>query len=370
MNNTNQTFKKPSQFRAYVAMSLYSFRAQTRNKATFAFGFLFPVVFISVFGLIGNATQKVTIGVPANTDQNNPIVQTIAKQSFVTIDNEPEMALETKLRQGKIGGILLVTPKENTPPSYNVQLLTSTASPQQTASVQTLVKSVVDQTNLQLSGVTSPPVSLTQGQVAGRQTRYIDFALPGQIGFALLGTAIFGTVFGLIFLKKSLVLKRMFATPVKPLTILLAQGTSRLIMALLQTILILGLGVIVFKFYLPHGIVTFAEMLLLSALGLIAFLGFGFLMAGLANDENSANPLVNLVTLPQLLLSGTFFPTDNLPTWIQPIANNLPLSYLNIALRKITTEGGTLIDALPYIAGLLLWGAVMYILAAWTFKWE
>ncbi len=162
----------------------------------------------------------------------------------------------------------------------------------------------------------------------------------------------------------------MFATPTKALTILLAQGTSRLIVALAQTILILIVGVLVFKFYLPHGILTFFELVAISAFGLIAFLGFGYLIAGLSNDENAASPLTNLVTLPQFLLSGTFFSTDVLPKWIQPIANNLPLSYFNSAVRKITTEGGDFQQALPYLFGLLLWGVVMYILASRTFKWQ
>ena len=68
------------------------------------------------------------------------------------------------------------------------------------------------------------------------------------------------------------------------------------------------------------------------------------------NDENAANPLVNLITLPQFLLAGTFFPIDNLPTWIAPIANNLPLSYFNTAVRKITTEGGSFTDTFPYLS--------------------
>jgi ABC-2 type transport system permease protein len=206
-------------------------------------------------------------------------------------------------------------------------------------------------------------------EITGRKSRYIDFALPGQIGFSLLSTAIFGTVFGLIFLKKSLVLKRMFSTPTHPLTILIAQGASRLILAMMQTVLILAVGILVFKFYLPHGFITLIELLVISVFGLVAFLGFGYFMAGLANDENSAGPLVNLVTLPQFLLSGTFFPTESLPTWLQPIAQNLPLSYFNTAVRMVTTEGQTLIQALPYMGGLLVWGVIMYLLAAKTFKW-
>lgn len=366
----NKQFRKPNQLRAFYTLTWYTFRAMTRNPATFAFGFIFPIVFISIFGLIGNSGQKITIGIPPTTNQNNPIVPAVEKQSFVKIEEKDEDTLETRLRQGRIAGILHVDKQSTNPPVYTVDVVTSTANPQDAASLRSLIRGIVDQTNLRLSGIVSPPVTLKQEEVSGRQFRYIDFALPGQIGFSLLSTAIFGTVFGLIYLKKALVLKRMFSTPTKPLTILLAQGTSRLIMAMLQTLLILGVGVAVFKFYLPHGILTFLEMMVLSAIGLVAFLGFGYFMAGLANDENSAGPLVNLITLPQFLLSGTFFSTDNLPTWLQPIANNLPLSYFNIAIRKITTEGGSLIETWPYMLGLLAWGIFMYVLAARTFRWE
>lgn len=365
----NKSTKKPSQSRAFVSLAWYAFRAQTRNPATFAFGFIFPIVFISIFGLIGNSSTKLSIGIPHSSDTTNPIVQTLEKQSFVQVKKGDQVLLEKQLKQGKLAGIVRVDRKsgEN---NYKVRLVASNASPLEASSVRSLLEGIVDKTNLQLAGITNPSITLEQKQVEGRVSRYIDFALPGQIGFSLLSTAIFGTVFGLIYLKKALVLKRMFATPTKPLTILLAQGASRLVVALIQTLLIIGIGVIVFKFFLPHGFITFLELLILSTVGLVAFLGFGYFMAGLANDENAAGPLVNLVTLPQFLLSGTFFSTENLPLWLQPVANNLPLSYFNIAVRKVTTEGGTLIETWPYMLGLLIWGALMYLLAAKTFKWE
>lgn len=359
--------KKPNQIRAFVSLAKYSFRAQTRNPATFFFGFIFPIVFISIFGLIGGGGQKLTIGISTSSDQNNPVIGALKHQRFVTLSQDSDVLLENKLKQGKLSGIISVT-KEGRG-ALTVHLKTSIANPQEGGSVSSLVRSIVNQTNLQLSGIKNPPVIVRQTEVTGRQFRYIDFALPGQIGFSLLSTAIFGTVFGLIYLKKSLVFKRMFATPTQPLTILLAQGMSRLIIALLQTLLILLIGVIVFQFYLPHGIITFIELIGLSAIGLVAFLGFGYFFAGLASDENSAGPLVNLVTLPQFLLSGTFFPTENLPAWLQPVANNLPLSYFNQAIRQITTEGGSAQATLPYMIGLIAWGIVMYLLAAKTFRW-
>lgn len=364
----SKTFRKPGQWRAYLLLTYSSLRAQTRNPATFAFGFIFPIVFISIFGLIGGGSSKVSLGVPPQDESNSTIIQALEKQSsFITIEKGDYASLETKLKQGKIAGIIQVTRNGQT---EMVDLTTSSANAIQTAQAQSVIKGIVDQTNLRESGIINPPITLSQKEVSGRQVRYIDFALPGQIGFSILSTAIFGTVFGLIYLKKALVLKRMFATPTKALTILLAQGTSRLIMTLVQTILILLVGVLVFKFYLPHGIITLIELIVLTSFGLVAFLGFGYFIAGFANDENSASPLTNLITLPQFLLSGTFFSTDVLPKWLTPIANNLPLSYLNTAIRHVTTEGGSLIETWPYLVGLSAWGVIMYLLAARTFKWE
>lgn len=367
---SKQQFKKPGQWKAYLALTWYAFRAQTRNPASFFFGFIFPLVFISIFGLIGNSSAKITVGIPTTSDQTNPVVQVLKKQQFVDLQSGSTQDLSKELIQGKIAGIVTVQKSTNPKQKYTVVVTTSGANPQNASTIQGLVSGVVDKANLSLSGITTPPISYTQKEVSGRTQRYIDFALPGQLGFSILSTAIFGTVFGLIFLKKALILKRMFATPTRALTILLSQGTSRLIVALAQTILILLVGVLVFKFYLPQGILTFLELTAISAFGLIAFLGFGYLIAGLSNDENAASPLTNLITLPQFLLSGTFFPTDALPKWVQPIANNLPLSYFNAAVRKITTEGGNFHSTIPYLIGLSIWGIIMYVIAARTFKWE
>ncbi len=363
--------KPVSQLRAYATIAWYTFLASARSRGTFIFGFIFPIVFIGIFGLIGGSGQKYNVGL-VKTDQfaQTPVYQALSGNPAFNFKDQPEPELEKQLKLGKIDGIIKGDVISVDPPKYSVTTITTSGNPMGAAAVSTIVSGIVDKFNLQLAGVAEPPISLNNMEISGRKFRFIDFALPGQIGFSILSTAIFSTVFGFIALKRMLVLKRMFATPTRPITILLAQASSRLVFALLQTALILIVGVLVFHFYLPHGWVTFFEMLLLSTIGLIAFLGFGFFIAGLANDENAAGPLVNLITLPQFLLSGTFFSTESFPNWLQPIANNLPLSYFNIAARKIATEGASMVEVLPYLVGILAWGAVMYFLATRTFKWE
>ena len=80
----SKQFRKPGQWKAYLWLTYSSLRAQTRNPATFFFGFIFPIVFISIFGVIGGGTPKVTIGIPSNIDQNNPIVQVLKNSQAIS----------------------------------------------------------------------------------------------------------------------------------------------------------------------------------------------------------------------------------------------------------------------------------------------
>src|SRR5262249_50109936 len=186
----------------------------------------------------------------------------------------------------------------------------------------------------------------------------------------LLSIAIFGTAFGFVVLKRTLVLKRIFATPSRPRRLVLGEGAARLVIAAAQVIVILLVGVFFFSFHLANGVTTFLEMLALCLFGLIVFLGMGLIIAGNFNNENSMGPVVNLITFPQFLPSAALFSTSSSPDWLQPIANNLPLSYLNVALRQIASDGATLWDVRGQILGLLIWGVISYVIAIVTFKWE
>lgn len=355
--------KSPNQLRPLLAIAFYSFKALFRNKATVFFGFAFPLMFIGVFGLFGNQSLNITIGIPEN-QQKGSVYESLSSIEAVTINSSAVKDLRSKLSQGRIGGILDL--EDPAAP----KLFVSQADPAQSAAVSNLVNGVVDKLNLKIAKIDKPAIKLKTQEISGRAFRFIDFFLPGMIGFALLTTSITSISFGLIFLKKTLVLKRIFATPTKGLTILLGQGIARMGMVLLQTIVIVFVGVFALKFTLIHGPLTLLLILILSVIGLFSFLGFGLFVAGVANDENTAAPLANMIVLPQFLVAGTFFPIDSLPGWIQPIVNLLPLAFFNTAMRKITVEGLSFDHLLPQLIGLAVWALVAYIAASITFKWE
>ena len=361
-DQVGSTIRAPSQIRPMLAIAFYSFKALVRNKATLFFGFAFPLFFIAAFGLVGESGLSVTLGIP-DDDQKGSVYESLLSINVVNIESGTEEDLRTKLSQGRLGGVLLIDGREP-------KLYTSQANPQQSAAVTSLVSGVVDKLNLSLSGVKDPPIDLAIEEVSGRSFTFIDFFLPGMIGFALLTTAVTSVGFGLVFLKKALVLKRLSATPIRGYTILLGQGISRLVFVLAQTLVIVFVGVLVFNFTLINGVVTLAYILILSIIGLMAFLGFGIFVAGIASDENTVAPLANLFVLPQFLVAGTFFPIDVLPNWIQPFVSTLPLAFFNTAIRKITVEGLGLESTIPQLAGLAIWAVVAYFAASRTFRWE
>jgi ABC-2 type transport system permease protein len=111
-------------------------------------------------------------------------------------------------------------------------------------------------------------------------------------------------------------------------------------------------------------------MLILAAFGLVIFMGFGFIISGIAKNESTIPPLSNIITLPQFLLSGTFFATTAFPGWLQGISNALPLTYLNQAMRNVAFEGASLADVSHQLLILGIWFIGIYAVAVKTFKWE
>jgi ABC-2 type transport system permease protein len=244
------------------------------------------------------------------------------------------------LEKGRIDATLFI--KDNgieAMPRYSVFVETSTASPERGNIFKSVLKNIFYTLNEALLTDVPTMAELRETQISVRQYKTIDFILPGQLGFSLLSTGVFGTAFVFLSLRQTLVIKRFFATPIKRQFIVLGEALSRLIFALASALIIILIGHFAFGFTLIYGFITVLNMLVLSALGLIVFMGFGFVVSGVAKNENAVPPIANIITLPQFLLSGTFFPITAFPSWLQPICKMLPLTYLNDAMRKVAFEG-------------------------------
>ena len=355
-----------------LAISRASFRSITRSPSAVVFTLIFPLIFILVFGFIGSDGIHLDVGVSSKSDKQNPIyyrAHYIPSIGLIESMSDDEQLKE--LTKGKLDAILTIVPvSSDSAKSYIVELQTSTASMERGIIARSMFEHLIDKSNLEAAKVMHPMAELREKTVKGREYKTIDFILPGQLGFSLLSSGVFGTAFVFYNLRQTLVIKRFFATPIRKPYIVLGEALSRLVFSLLGAMFLILIGYFAFGFTLIHGFTTFLTMLLLSALGLIVFMGFGFVVSGIAKSESTIPPLANIVTLPQFLLSGTFFGIEAFPSWLQPICKVLPLTYLNDAMRKVAFEGASLPEIYLQVLIILAWGVGIYALAVKVFRWE
>jgi ABC-2 type transport system permease protein len=366
--------KKYSQFRAMLAITRASLRAIFRSPSAVIFSFAFPLIFIIVFGFIGGGGRmSVRVAFDKQTDTTSDMYRAVSGMEGIKLVAGDEQQLKNDLAKGRLHAIIQLRKTGETAPAYTIRLVSSDAvNPQNIQMLRSLLEALITNMNRQIfhGSPTYATISNDIETVPGRIYRSIDFILPGQLGFSLLSAGVFGVAFIFFNLRQTLVLKRFFATPIKRSYILFGEAISRVVFQLTTAVIILLIGHFAFNFTLINGLTTFLELLVLSFMGLAVFMGFGFVVSGLAKNESSIPPFANLFTLPQFLLAGTFFPIDNFPSWLQPLCKILPLTHLNDAMRNVAFEGARLADCGRQLGVLAIWGLVAYAIAIKVFKWE
>nr|WP_294894778.1 ABC transporter permease [uncultured Pedobacter sp.] len=362
--------KRYSNTKATLAIARASFKSILRSPSAVVFSLLFPLVFIVVFGFIGGGGLTVDVGVAKSNDSDNPIFKALQNVKMVHLINDDEQQMKQDLDKGRIDAILNIKKNQTGEPAFSVNVAYTDASKEKGNVFKSILNNIISPLNTKANPGPPPVAEIKETTIKGREYKSIDFILPGQLGFALLSTGVFGTAFVFISLRLTLVIKRFFATPVKKASIVLGEAIARIVFALFTALFIIVGGHYAFGFTLINGFTTVVNMLILSTIGLIVFLGFGLAVSGIAKSESTVPPIANIITLPQFLLSGTFFSINVFPTWLQPICRILPLTYLNDALRKVAFEGASLWDVNHQILILLLWGVGVYALAVKVFKWE
>lgn len=366
--------KKYSQLSAMLAITKASLKAVLRSPSAVIFSLAFPLIFILIFGFVGGGGGlSFTVAFKPGSDTSNAVYQAIRSVPGIKVSEKDSVELKEDLEKGRITAFINITRSTDSAAPYKISLTSSKAvKPQNIEVLKSIIESIIKQMDKRNfpGRPTTAVIDEQVVQIPGRVYRSIDFILPGQLGFSLLSAGVFGVAFIFFNLRQTLVLKRFFATPVNRSYILFGEALSRVIFQMLTAIVILAIGHFAFNFTLVHGFITFLELLVLSVAGLIVFMGFGFVVSGVAKNESTIPPFANLFTLPQFLLAGTFFPIDNFPSWLQPISRVLPLTHLNIAMRNVAFEGAHLTDCGPQLAVLGIWAIISYGLAVKTFRWE
>ncbi|HEX9775654.1 MAG TPA: ABC transporter permease [Actinomycetota bacterium] len=334
-----------------------------RNRQALFWAMFFPVIFTVVFGLfrfgeIGEADIAV-VGEPPHT---TPFVAAFAFVDPLVVDESIHdlPAAREALDDGDLDFVLSVGADDR------VLLLFNEGESDRNQVFIPIVRQVIDELNLRAAGVT-PRYELQTTGVEGVAFDYYDFVLPGLVGMGVMTYGIIGLGSAIAQYRAQRILRRIVATPLRPRHFLVAIVLAHLLLAVVQSSIILAVGTLLFGGAFRGNLLL---VYLVVVIGNLTFLNIGFMVGARVETAEAASGMGNAIAMPMMFFSGVFFPTAGLP-WILPLLTSLlPLRPMVDAIRAVSIDGSGIAALTGELAQLAGWAAVTFVVAARVFRFD
>ncbi len=358
--------------------SKIAIRRSFRDKVALFFIFLFPLIFLFVFGGIFSKNNDTSFRVALINQSNSSFAKQFVDQAnsekVLKIDKKSTTieAADEKMKRGQLDATIVlpsdfgVQKDGQSYPSGQAQILFN----QNNVTAGQTLGSVLQQQFAAINNkfvTTVTPFTVTTKQSSVHSLTQFDYVFAGLVGFSIIGLGIFGPVNVFPELKKQGVLRRLHTTPLRVWQYFTANVISQAVVGLLSIALMFAVAITVFNLNVVGNWISLAIFIVL---GITLILGIGLAIGGWAKDVNQAAPLSNLIVFPMIFLSGTFFPRFLMPQWLQSVSGALPLTPVIDGIRLIATEGKGLLDLGPQLLLMGIWMVVIYVIAFRVFRWE
>ncbi len=355
-------------------------RTWYRSKHTLFWTIAFPVLLMLLFGAIFSVSQSPTFDLHLQNQDLLDGKPTHMSTLFCNTLNETEI-FNLQVVDSTENATLLIEKKGIQrmliiPPGFQEGCIDRNASvvlkmvPVEVDTASATVRNVVERTveifNTVITGQSPPEVvKIRSESIVSESFQFIDFFAPGLIAMSLMTTGVFGAISWNTRNRELGILKKLATTPLSKLEWIVGVILYELVMAAVSTVVILTIGISVFDMkVLPN---IYSVLLIVS--GAIAFPGMGMVVAHFVKESDAADAAGNAITFPMMFLSGTFFPLEMMPDFLQQIARVLPLTYLNSGLRDSMVYGNVT-SALRNTGIMLAVGAFFIIVGALITSWR
>jgi len=357
-----------------LGLTVANLKSLTRDRAALFWTFFFPIMFVLLFGVLfsGSGDSKVTVGF---VDQDGTSASAQVRASFAGVSTLLKLqdgsldAQKKAMQDGDVSAVIVIPKGFETSTSQHktvaIQLYTDPAQTQTQQVLQNVVSQVVNQDNLRLSGG-SEVITVDQATLSSTNISTVTYLVPSILAMALMQLGVFAAV-PLVQQREKGILKRMGATPLPRWKLVASNILLRLIVAAVDTVLILGVGIAVFNIHIVGNLALAAGFVFLGA---GAFLAIGFMLASFLKTEEQATGVVQVVQMPLMFLSGIFFPFTFMPGFLQSVARFLPLTYLGDGLRQSMVNAPQVAPLTLDAAVLAGWLVVCLAISARSFRWE
>ena len=362
---------------AVLALAVAYWLRMWRDKTALFFVFLFPLIFLFVFGSLNSTSGDVNFKIALLNKSDTAFAKEFVEKSKTSETLEVNESITTfddareRMGRGEIDSIIELPkefgqPNQQGVPSGAMIVYYQESSPQAGQAIAAVMEDILGGINRSL-GQPEPPLTVESKSTETANLTAFDYVFSGLLGFSLLSLGIFGLANSMPAEKKTGAFRRLRAAPIGSGHLIFANLLYYLVIGLLSVLTMILVGLFVYGFDMRGDWLTLGVYIVI---GLILMIGFGLAIGGWAKNENQSAPLTNIVAFPMMFLSGAFFPRFLMPEWLQDITHFLPLTPVIDGIRLIMTEGKTLLDLGAELAIIGVWIVVVYIVAIRIFRWE
>lgn len=349
-----------------------------RSKGTVFWTILFPVLLILIFGAIFSGVDEAEIDlVVQDLDETNsseefikvlenvPVlkIEKIGKNDDIAQymhDNDKSAALQ--IPEGFEDALIQSKFDENV--TFNVSFYFDPAEETTTSILKNVLNGILYEFNM---GLTEGRVviGMDEKSTLGEDFNYIDFFVPGMIGFTIMTSMIYGSIERNTKYRKDGILRKLLTMPVTRAEWILSRMLFMLFLSFISTAVILIVGILAWGLTVKISIFFFILIIATSFL----FSGMGMIIGRFVKEEETADMAGGAITFPMMFLAGTFFPLDQMPEFLQSVAQVLPLYYVNEGLRN-TMIYADFDKTLYFSSFVLVFAAVFFIIGVVLTKWK
>ncbi len=201
-------------------------------------------------------------------------------------------------------------------------------SDQSAAIIRNIVASIANAFNYELIGAENV-VQFNESTVTTTHFSNIDYYIPGITAAFIMTNGIIALTANTTEFKRRGIIKRLSITPLTKTDWILGNVLSQTLLNLMLTAIMIGIGWLIFNVR----VIPDALSIILILLGSVMFSGIGMTLSGLVRDVEAASAIGNAIAFPMMFLSGTYFPLEFAPSYIQSISKVMPLTYFSEGLR-------------------------------------
>jgi ABC-2 type transport system permease protein len=230
--------------------------------------------------------------------------------------------------------------------------------------VRSIVTGVLNEYNDAITG-SHNFIGLNEKNTIGEDYDFIDFFVPGMIGFTIMTSMIYGSIERNTKYRKDGILRKLLTMPVTRVEWIISKMLFMLFLSFISTFVIIAVGMVVWGLHIQINIFFFIIIISTSFM----FSGLGMIIGRFVKEEETADMAGGAITFPMMFLAGTFFPLEQMPTFLQTFAQVLPLYYVNEGLRNAMIYAD-LDKTLYFAAFVVTFALIFFIIGVIVTKWR